>query len=92
MNTPQESPGVVRVDAVAVAAGKDHSLVLYDDGAVLSFGKNEDGQCDVPRQLSGVKAISAGGFHSLALREDGTVAAWGGNIFRQSEGDCCTSR
>lgn len=59
--------------------------MLYGDGVVLSFGKNEDGQCDIPTGLSNVKAISAGGFHSLALREDGTVAAWGGNIFRQSE-------
>lgn len=77
---------------VAVAAGRQHSLTLRSDGAVLAWGSDGDGQLGVAgpedRQMSpavvtglgpggGVVGIAAGAYHSLALRSDGTVLAWG---------------
>jgi len=77
----------------AVAGGEYHSLALKEDGTVLAWGNNFNGQLgngssgldsdsNVPVQvsnLSGVKAIAAGYAHSLALKEDGTVRTWGAN-------------
>ena len=77
-------------NAVAVAAGNVHSLVLLRSGTVLSFGASEFGQLGdgfqrpsyVPVPVSGlseVTAISAGGWQNLALLQNGTVMAWGWN-------------
>jgi alpha-tubulin suppressor-like RCC1 family protein len=74
----------------AISAGEEHGLALLNDGTVMAWGSNEEGQLgdgsttssDVPvavSGLSGVSAISAGGYHSLALLSGGTVAAWGDN-------------
>jgi alpha-tubulin suppressor-like RCC1 family protein len=78
-------PGVV-----SISAGDDHNLALLEDGTVMAWGVNNDGQLgvnsteesDVPvpvSGLSGVVAVSAGGFHSLALLRNGAVMAWGDN-------------
>ncbi len=65
-------------DAVAIAAGTDHSLALRTNGTVSAWGQNYFGQLDVPTGLTNVVALAAGQVHSLALRADGRVAAWGG--------------
>jgi hypothetical protein len=64
-------------DAVAASAGRDHILVLREDGTVAGFGYDGDGRATPPAGLSGVVAISAGIYHSLALKSDGAVVAWG---------------
>ncbi|HET7626010.1 MAG TPA: hypothetical protein VFM25_12175, partial [Verrucomicrobiae bacterium] len=66
-------------NAIAVAAGYEHSLALKADGTVVAWGGNSDGQTNVPPGLSNVVAIAAGGWHSVALKKDGTVVAWGYN-------------
>ncbi len=74
----------------AVSGGGDHSLALLENGTVMAWGKNTEGQLgdanttdsDVPvavRGLSGVTAIAAGQEFSVALLENGTVMAWGLN-------------
>lgn len=95
----QQSSGVLRPDgvplsnAVAVAVGQSHGLVLRNDGTVLGWGGNRWGQATgTPSPwpgrgigqvqingevLSNVVAIAAGRMHSLALKRDGQVAAWG---------------
>jgi hypothetical protein len=50
-----------------VAAGDDHSLGLTQDGRVLAWGRDDDGQCQVPEFAGQVSAIMAGGGTSLAL-------------------------
>jgi alpha-tubulin suppressor-like RCC1 family protein len=64
-------------NAVAVAAGSQHSVALKADGTVVAWGRNDYGQCNVPEGLSDVVAVAAGNSHCLALRGDGTVVAWG---------------
>jgi Ca2+-binding RTX toxin-like protein len=51
----------------AIAAGGYHNLALKEDGTVVAWGYNNDGQTNIPAGLSGVTAIAGGYFHSLAL-------------------------
>jgi alpha-tubulin suppressor-like RCC1 family protein len=37
---------------VGVAAGGNHSLALTSDGTVVAWGRNIEGQCTVPANLS----------------------------------------
>ncbi|HOL78054.1 MAG TPA: hypothetical protein PKY35_13595, partial [Candidatus Hydrogenedentes bacterium] len=66
------------------AAGYAHSLGLKQDGSVVAWGRNNEGQCDVPSPNTGFVAIAAGYAHSLGLKQDGSVVAWG----RNNEGQC----
>jgi hypothetical protein len=64
----------------AIAAGSFHSLALKNDGSVVAWGDNGNGQAAVPvTAQSGVKAIGAGLRHSLAVKTNGAVVAWGEN-------------
>ena len=69
-----------------VAAGREYSVALKDDGTVWAWGRNDFGQLGngtntdsgVPVQVSGltgVTAIAAGYDYSMALKDDGTVWA-----------------
>jgi alpha-tubulin suppressor-like RCC1 family protein len=71
--------------AKALAAGREHSLALKEDGKVSAWGDNGSGQVGdgtnttryTPVQvsnLSGAKAIAAGDFYSLAKVEKPPVA------------------
>ena len=86
--TPVEVSGLSGV--VAIAAGADFGLALLENGKVMAWGDNSDGQLGdgtttlrrAPVEVHGlteVKAISAGWEHSLALLESGHVMAWGRN-------------
>ncbi|GAB4136787.1 MAG: hypothetical protein Fur0037_01590 [Planctomycetota bacterium] len=74
-------------DAVHVACGDYHSLVLRRNGEVLAWGDNRFGQCDVPAFAPGLVPIevAAGSAHSLVLFSDGSVIAWGDDSFGQSD-------
>lgn len=87
--TAKAVPGIT--DAVAIAAGFDHTLVLRKDGTVLAFGSNDSGQIGQPATvastnaptevpgLTDVIAIAAGSSHSIALTKAGKVYVWGNN-------------
>ena len=70
-------------NAVAIAAGWDHLLVLHTDGTVsgklIGTPREHHNQHIVPVGLTSVVAISCGEWMSYALRSDGTVVAWGRN-------------
>jgi alpha-tubulin suppressor-like RCC1 family protein len=69
------------INAVAVATGEYHLLVLHADGTIsgqlLNNPRTHHGQHLVPVGLHDVVAISCGGFASFALHADSTVTAWG---------------
>jgi hypothetical protein len=73
-------------NAIAVAAGAYHTLVLRADGIVVAYGNNADGECDVPPDLTEVADIAAGGYHSVALKTDQTVRVWGADFYGQVSG------
>ena len=71
-------------DVAAVAAGGWHSCALTTSGAVRCWGRNGNGQTDVPSELSsGVSAVAAGGYHSCALTTSGALRCWGSNGYGQ---------
>ncbi|MCU0781267.1 MAG: cadherin-like beta sandwich domain-containing protein, partial [Akkermansiaceae bacterium] len=92
----------------AIAAGRTHNLALCDDGTVVSWGNNSNGQLgnggttastvpvavDQSGVLAGkrVTALAAGDGSSYALCSDGTVAAWGGNGNGQLGDNSTTTR
>jgi Regulator of chromosome condensation (RCC1) repeat/Bacterial TSP3 repeat len=75
-------------DVVVIAAGKDFSVALKNDGSVWTWGSNAYGQLGtgnaggnsatpVQCQIDHVVAISAGQQHAVALKDDGHVWSWG---------------
>lgn len=62
-------------NAVAIATGYMHLLVLKDDGTVVELGDQAD-ELMKPDFLTNIVAIAVGSGHNLALRSDGTVVAW----------------
>ena len=87
---PVRVPGIS--DAVAIAAGYSHTLVLHRDGHVSAFGANTAGQLGdgtttarhspvAVAGLTDVVRVIAGSQHSAAVRRDGTVWVWGRNSF-----------
>ena len=91
---------MVQAGAQAIAAGKQHSMVLKKDGSVWATGYNAYGQLGTGSATNsdifvevisdGVKIIAAGAFHSMALKHDGSVWATGSNQYGQF-GDGTTS-
>ncbi|MCX6854862.1 MAG: MBG domain-containing protein [Verrucomicrobia bacterium] len=84
---------------VAVSAGQSHSMALFSDGTMASWGFNSYGQLgnnsttdsSVPVAVAAtgvlssktVVTVSVGNEHSAALCSDGTVATWGNNRYGQ---------
>jgi hypothetical protein len=68
-----------------VAAGAYHSLGLKDDGTIVAWGGNYEGQCDAPLPNAGFVAVVAGYWHSLGLKADGSIVAWGYNMYGQCD-------
>jgi hypothetical protein len=66
-------------DAVAVAAGYVHTVVLRGDGTVMVWSHGSQDLEPIPATVQRITAIAAGYYHTLALRDDGTVVAWGDN-------------
>jgi len=65
-----------------MTASKIHCLALKEDGTVVAWGWNGEGQCDVPPELTNVVSVAAGDGVSLALKADGTITVWGeGKLF-----------
>ena len=64
-----------------VLSGAD---ISHGQGALVAWGRNDDGQTSVPIGLSGPIAIAAGNAHTVALKSDGTVVAWGWNAHGQT--------
>lgn len=76
---------------VDVAIGKYHTLCLFEDGRILAFGDNENGELGLGEFFLGERyvspfyiqapikfvSIASGYFHSLAVSEDGTLCGWG---------------
>lgn len=84
--------------ATQVAPAQDHTCVLLDNGAVMCFGQNIQGELGnstgigttnaypTPASVSlGAPAtqIATGIFHSCALLTGGSVKCWGGNYYGQ---------
>ena len=61
----------------SISAGAFCSFALREDGTVVAWGNNGNGECRVSRNLNGVTAIAPG----MALKRDGTVVSLVGDSF-----------
>lgn len=66
-------------DAVAIAAGDFHSILLRQDGSLMGWGYNGDGQAVAPTSTLRFVSIASGAAHNLAILENGSVIGWGRN-------------
>jgi len=77
-----------------LAAGSKHALAILNDGTVVTWGNNSDGElgngtntnASTPvliNTLTQIKAVAGGSTFSLALSSSGTVYAWGANDYGQ---------
>ncbi len=64
-----------------VDAGDDHSIAITEDGTLVSWGDDENGQVSNTPTGSGFIQVSAGSDYSVALRKDGTLVSWGDNRY-----------
>ena len=64
---------------VQVAAGSAVTVALREDGVVLCWGMNQNGQCNVPIGLRDVRQVASGLLHTMALTRAGQVVCWGWN-------------
>ena len=77
--------------AVGIACGRDFSMVLLEDGSVVSFGADDFGQLGQGRKQryvhapvrvggfgdSPITSIAAGEFHAAAISASGQIFTWG---------------
>lgn len=82
---------------VDIAAGADTTCLLFADGAVRCWGRNNSGQAGIgsttPTNVtspgtavslpSGVTSLAGGALYFCALIDDGTVRCWGSNAYGQ---------
>ena len=76
---PAPPPIVPLPEGVAftqLAVGKDHVCGLKDDATAVCWGRNREGQLDVPPAMR-FRQLTAGRHFSCGLRLDGTLACWG---------------
>lgn len=52
-------------------------------GKIVTWGRNDEGQCTLPTPNSGFVAVAGGSFHSLGLKADSAIVAWGYNALGQ---------
>ena len=95
-SSPVTLPSAIATNSniVDLAAGANHTCALNEDGTLLCWGDNSQGQLGVPqptqsaqpRQVLGLPtpelpiAISAGEHHSCALMSNQTVVCWGNGM------------
>eukprot|EP00929_Paragymnodinium_shiwhaense_P056673 TRINITY_DN28364_c0_g5_i1.p1 TRINITY_DN28364_c0_g5~~TRINITY_DN28364_c0_g5_i1.p1 ORF type:complete len:1149 (-),score=203.64 TRINITY_DN28364_c0_g5_i1:86-3532(-) len=84
----QAKRGLSGARYVYVACGASHTVLLRNDGKVVTCGRRADGRCDIPEPRKGTQwvAVAAGFCHTVLLRSDGEVVAVGKN----SDGQCAT--
>eukprot|EP00873_Tetraselmis_striata_P039718 jgi/Tetstr1/459982/TSEL_005306.t1 len=87
---PKSIAALKGLKVTMVACGDTHTLAVTQQGAIYSFGRNQNGQLGngttqdslVPvhiQELSGTKIVQAacGAEHSVALSDNGQLHAWG---------------
>eukprot|EP00958_Prasinococcus_capsulatus_P000378 scaffold30_cov416-Prasinococcus_capsulatus_cf.AAC.35 len=105
---PQPVKSLSGVAAKTVACGDSHTLLITESNALMSFGRNANGQLGLghtddvftPTRVTGVgkpyATVACGAEHTLATTEDGCVYTWGwgkyGNLGLNNRNDQLSPR
>lgn len=80
-NVPPELLAVpVYEDFISLAIGTRHGIGVRQDGSLVSWGSDSNGQVSGTPSGSGFVDVDAGLLYSIALHEDGTIYSWGGGL------------
>eukprot|EP00756_Hemistasia_phaeocysticola_P052269 Hpha_TRINITY_DN27481_c0_g1::TRINITY_DN27481_c0_g1_i1::g.193936::m.193936 len=60
-----------------VACGGHHSVALMPDGSVRCWGRNIEGQCNIPTLPCKVVEVAAGLAHTVCLLDNSEMVCWG---------------
>ena len=79
--TPTPHPFAIR----DVAVGASFTLAVLNNGTLVTWGFNREGQASLPRWMATkpVKEVEVGSNYAIALGEDGRVYGWGKDEFGQ---------
>ena len=79
-STESDRPATL-TNAIAIAAGKYHSVALTDDGRIVQWGQYSDGtnlySLGTAPTFTNLVSVAAAPGHDLALTADGKVTNWG---------------
>ncbi len=70
---------------VDIASTSSTVAAVTDDGQVVVWGNDKNGEKTVPAFVSPVKHLYGGRFHYVAVLENGDVVAWGSNKYHQTD-------
>jgi alpha-tubulin suppressor-like RCC1 family protein len=73
--------GLVNVTQVAIGDG--FCLALNDNGTVVAWGTDNQGETNVPSGMGTIVAVAAGEDFALALDNNGNISEWGDNSLNQ---------
>ncbi len=72
---------------IAIGDGGEHWLAIREGGAVVAWGANFSGQCNVPEPNTGYRAVTGactdhftGAGYTLAIHATGSIVGWGANV------------
>ncbi len=66
-----------------ITGGTNFTFARRADGTAVSWGLNQNHQCDLPKGLTGITQVATGSLHTLILLSNGTVKAMGLNNYGQ---------
>lgn len=69
---------------VDIKGGLNHIVALSSTGKVFAWGRNNDGQCNVPENLPPIVQIAAGDSSTYVLDFSGRVWAWGSSTYNET--------
>ena len=79
---PESLSGKVVVD---IASTSSTVAAVTEDGEVVVWGNDKNGEKKVPEFAAPVQALYGGRFHYTALLENGDVVCWGSNKYHQCD-------
>ncbi len=83
--TATHTPTAVPHALIDIASGASFSIGVMQNGGLVTWGYNRDGQATIPRWLLGtlMRDVAVGSNYATALSRAGRVYVWGANDFNQ---------
>lgn len=92
IGTPKDTWGIKNIPsyegvAIDIKCGLNHVVMLNNVGDVYCWGRNDNGQCDVPVNLPRIVRIEASDENTYALDCNGNIWAWGDTSYGLNDVD-----